>query len=209
MRNKKIRLLLTLVSLSICLSLMSSTYSRYVASANGNVDVPFAKWQILVNSTDITDGSSSAIIFSPIIQASDHVKNGAMAPLSTGYFDIAIDPSNVEVSFSYLIQLDIINENIPDLMMKTYAILPVGYIEGDPLTPTDIVGNAISSNLYYDNVTANFKYVPFTIRIYFEWFEDVGESMDDASDTAVGVLAAVENTTFKMEANITFAQIFN
>ena len=42
---KKIKVLILIASLAITLSLMSNTYSRYVASSNGNVEIEFAKWQ--------------------------------------------------------------------------------------------------------------------------------------------------------------------
>ena len=31
---------------------------------------------------------------------------------------------------------------------------------------------------------------PFTVRIYFEWFEGEGEKQDDAADTVIGMNAA-------------------
>ena len=58
---KRFRILLIFISLSLSLSLMSNTYSRYVASTTGDLEVIFAKWQILVNDTDITNNSSSQI----------------------------------------------------------------------------------------------------------------------------------------------------
>lgn len=205
---KKVRFILVFISLSICLCLMSSTYSRYVASASGNIDVLFAKWQILVSDTDITTNADSQIVFTPVIEENEYVASNVMAPSSKGYFDIAIDPSNVDVSFKYTINLGIENENMPDLMITKYAILPTNYIEGDPVEQIDLTDSIITNNLIYDKNTPEFKFEPFIIRIYFEWFEGETEQMNDDADTIVGNAAATEDTTFNMNANIVFEQIF-
>ena len=51
--STKFKILAVLVSLSLTLCFMSNTYSRYVANTTGNVEVRFARWQILVNENDI------------------------------------------------------------------------------------------------------------------------------------------------------------
>ena len=118
---KKIKILIAFGSLSICLCLMSSTYSRYIVDATGNVEALFAKWQILVNENDITNGLDSSIDFEPVIDENDYVASNVLAPSSTGYFDIDIDPSNVELSFKYTIDITIEDENIPDLIITKYS----------------------------------------------------------------------------------------
>ena len=51
--TKKIKIILLLISLSVCLGLMSGTYSRYVANTKSDVNASFSKWQILVQNTDL------------------------------------------------------------------------------------------------------------------------------------------------------------
>ena len=79
---KKAKVLTALVSLSICLCLMSSTYSRYVADTTGNIEALFAKWQILVSNTDITNNTSSTITFEPVIEENDYIASNVVAPSS-------------------------------------------------------------------------------------------------------------------------------
>ena len=62
---------------------------------------------------------------------------------SKGYFDIDIDHSNVDVSFNYNITLEVLNENIPDLIITKYAILDSNYDDGDTITYTNI------NNMFY------------------------------------------------------------
>lgn len=204
---KKIQFILAFISLSICLSLMSSTYSRYIADATGNIEMLFAKWQILVNNTDITDGLSSAITFTPIIEENEHIASNVVAPSSKGYFDIEINPTNVNVSFEYSITLNIENENIPDLMITKYAIIPPSYIEGDPLEFITLEDNVITNNLYFDKTTPAFQFEIFTIRIYFEWYEGEDKLMSDEEATEIGILAATEDLKFIINASISFKQI--
>lgn len=205
---KKARYILVLISLSVCLCLMSSTYSRYVADTSGNIDILFAKWQILVSNTDITGDSGSTITFVPTIEENANVASNVIAPSSKGSFDIDIDPTNVDVSFKYSITLGIENENTPDLMITKYAIIPNSYVEGDTLEVVSLTDNLITNTLNFNNEIESFKFEPFTVRVYFEWYEGENELMNDDADTTVGKSAASENTTFRMNANITFEQTF-
>ena len=205
---KKIKVIVLLVTLSLCLGLMSSTYSRYVASAKSDINVAFSKWQILLNNTDITNGNGSNITIEPVIEENNHVADGKVAPGSKGYFDIDIDPTNVDVSFSYNISLQIEDENIiPDLMIKKYAVIPEDYIEGEELDIIYLDNDTISNSLFYNKNNEDFKFNTFTIRIYFQWYDEDDNILTDEEDSNIGVLAALENVAFTMSANIKFEQI--
>lgn len=203
--STKFKILAVLVSLSLTLCFMSNTYSRYVANTTGNVEVQFAKWQILVNENDITTSSSSSIELTPVVEQNQYVADNKVAPSSKGYFDIDIDPTNVEVSFDYSISLTIENTNIPDLMITKYSIVDSSYDEDkDELQINNIKDNTITGSLTYDNKTENFKFEPFTIRIYFEWYEGTDETMNDLADSEVGNEAS--NHSLRLNANIKFEQ---
>lgn len=203
---KKIKILLVIASLALTLSLMSNTYSRYVAGATGNLDMVFAKWQILVNDTDITGNNSSAINLVPVIDENANVATNKIAPSTKGHFDIVIDPSNVDLSFDYAINLSVTNDDMPDLMITKYAILDEDYIDNDEITTTPIDNNMINGNLDYNNEIENFAFEPFTIRVYFEWYDGVDEQMTDEDDTAIGNKAATEDIPLEITATINFNQ---
>jgi hypothetical protein len=188
---------------------MSSTYSRYVAGTTGNIDILFAKWQILINTEDITNQNNSSITITPTIEPNENIKEDTIAPSSKGYFDINIDPTNVDVSFKYTIELEINNEEIPDLIISKYAILPNDYEETDNLEYITLQDNTITNNLLFNNETENFNFEPFTLRIFFEWYEDDDELMNDEADTNIGLEAAEaeEELNFTINANISFEQI--
>ncbi len=205
--SKKLKILALFISLSLTLCVMSNTYSRYVADTTGNLEVSFAKWQILVNETDITNNSSSSITLMPVVEQNQYVAKNKIAPSSKGYFDIDIDPSNVELSFNYAISLNIENTNIPDLVITKYSIIDSSYVEGDVLEVSNIENNLIEGSVNYDNTIENYKFEPFTIRIYFEWYEGTDESMNDTADTNIGIDA--ESNPLKINANISFEQKLN
>lgn len=206
---KKVRIILAFMALSICLCLMSNTYSRYIASTTGNVEALFAKWQILVSDVDITNGTSTEIEFTPIFENNEYVAENVIAPSSKGYFDIAINPSNVDVSFSYTINLNLDNEMMQDIKITSFAVLPKDYVEDgeEELTITPIENNIITNTLFYDNENEEFQFESFTIRVFFEWYEGEDEVMDDEADTQIGYMAATENLTLAMSANISFEQV--
>lgn len=204
--TKRIKIILILLILSVTLSFMSHTYSRYVVDTTSNIEVSFAKWQVLVNETDITDGTTTNLEITPVIEESSNVKANTIAPSSKGYFDIAINPTNIEMSFDYKLTLKLLNENMPDILISKYAILSDTYKEGDTVTTTDITNNEITGTLTYDNEIDNFAFKPFTIRVYFEWFEGTNEIMNDEADTTIGKDAAINNTKLQIEAALSFSQ---
>ena len=197
----KLKLLIVCFMLIILVSLMSNTFSKYVSSADGDLNVSFAKWQILVNNLDISDAANSEILFVPVIDSNNEVEENSVAPSSSGYFDIAIDPSNVALSFNYNITFSIENDDIPDLMISEYAILPV---DDSPIEKISLDNNIIEKDMIYDPEN---PFKPFTIRLFFKWYDGENELMDDLADTEIGTVAAINDTKLKMKANISFKQI--
>lgn len=215
--NFRIKILAVFVPLCLLLCFMSNTYSRYVADTTGNVKMSFAQWQILVNEQDITNNTSSSVTLNPIIVKSEYVENNKIAPSSSGYFDISIDPTNVDVAFNYSITLDVVNENIPDLMITKYALLDENYKEGDTITYKNLENNVINESVEFkkiatssDEIATNsdelidYDLKPFIVRVYFEWYEGTNETMDNEADTAIGTNA--ENIELEINAEIKFEQ---
>ena len=200
----KFKILMVISSLAFTLSLMSNTYSRYVADVDGDIELLFAKWQILVNDSDITNNTTTSINITPVMEENVNVADNTIAPSSKGYFDIEVDPSNVGVSFNYNITLDVVNENLPDLIISKYAILDSDYIEGDQITTTTILNNIINGTVDYTDTLK-----PFKIRVYFEWYEGADEVMDDTTDTNIGYEATLNDTSLLVNATISFEQKIN
>ena len=192
--KSKFKVLIVIITLAFSLSIMSNTYSRYVADATGDVELTFAKWQILINNNDITDGLTKTISVTPTIMANENVAANKLAPSSTGYFDIEIDPTNIETSFNYEINIPVI-EDMPDLVITKYQI---------------IVDN-VSSEYTIENrtITGTFDYgvdefEVFTIRVFFEWYDMENDTMNDEADTLLS-----QEEVISIETNLTFEQKIN
>ena len=190
MKNR-FKILIVFILLAFSLSIMSSTYSRYVADANSDVTLAFAKWQILINDEDITSGNSSNIDITPTIVENENVAAGKLAPSSLGYYDIEIDASNVETSFNLNITLD--NDDMADLKITGYSLNEEDEVE--------IEDGEISESFDLDDYDDGFGII--TIRIYFEWYDsEDDEAMDDEDDTTY----ASTNEEITITTNLSFEQ---
>ena len=189
----RVKILAVFVILSFTLSIMSNTYSRYITDTTGDVEMVFAKWQILVNNEDITDSNSSSVEITPTIAKSDNVKDNKLAPASEGYYDIEIDPSNVDVSFNYKITID--ENEMKDLIIDKYAIINE---DSDEIEYFDIENNEISNILNIKE--GDFK--PFTIRVHFNWYDGEDNNLSDEDDTKL----VNEKESLSILTNISFEQ---
>lgn len=187
--KRRIKILIAFVALAFSLSIISTTYSRYVADANGDVALTFAKWQILVNDEDITSGNVESIDITPTIVENENVASGKLAPSSLGYYDIELDVSNVETSFDMHITLD--NEDMADLRITSYSI--------DDGEEIEIEDGQIDESFDYDEDLETIN-----IRIYFEWYDvDDGDSeMDNEDDTEF----VSNNEEITITTNLSFEQ---
>lgn len=192
--KSKFKVLIVIITLAFSLSIMSNTYSRYVADATGDVELTFAKWQILINNNDITNEETRTIAVTPTILANENVAANKLAPSSIGYYDIEIDPTNVETSFNYQVTISDIEE-MPDLLITKYQIIIDGVT-----TEYEIEDNTIEGTLNYGDE----DFDVFTLRIFFEWYDEEGNTMSDEDDTTLS-----QQETISIETNITFEQKIN
>ena len=195
MIKTKLKVLIVFVIFAFALSIVSNTYSRYVAAAEENIDIALANWQILLNNEDITSSSTSVGLINPVILENENVASNKLAPSSRGYFDIDIDASSVELSFNYNIKLDK-NEILDDLFITKYQIIND---ENEESYYIDIVNNEINGTINYskDEIIK-----PFKIRVFFEWFDDENNNSNDENDTEI----IKNNESLKINASIKFTQ---
>ncbi|MBR5370563.1 MAG: hypothetical protein IK137_04600 [Bacilli bacterium] len=184
----RLKILIGIITLAFSLSIISTTYSRYAADANGDVTLDFAKWQILINGEDITRSDVRSLDITPNIIENKNVAAGKLAPSSLGYYDIEIDATNVETSFDLHLTLD--NDDMADLKIKSYTI--------DDGEEIDIEDNRIDETFDYDE-----GFGVITIRIYFEWYDtDDGEEMNDEEDNSY----AATHDSITITTNLSFEQ---
>ena len=113
-----------------------------------------------------------------------------IAPGSTGYFEINIDATNVDVDFDYEIQnLNDTTASLPDLIITSYQI--------NGGTQTDTTGNIISGTITKNTAST-------TVKAYIKWNDDEAtQSMDNQEDTT---FAQQADTTADISLKLRFTQ---
>lgn len=119
MKNKNIKKLLWLCMCIIIVVIIYEIihiYAVFYSEMSGNVQFENGKWNIYVNGTEISTGTTTTFTVDQInIDESSHVKAGNLAPGLSGDFEIAINPTDTDVSVRYDITLNkenMTNDNI-------------------------------------------------------------------------------------------------
>ncbi len=187
--NKKIIFFLALMSLFYCVSLMQETYAKYISSAGANTNLAIARWNILVNSTDIVNNSDFTTSIAPVFEGTTYIKNGVIAPTAEGYFDVTINGTDTDVSFTYTISLGLGSTNtVSDLKITKYVMDNVEHT---------VNGNITGNILYNDAVKSK------TIRVYIGWDDTAAtETMDNTADTA-----ATKNGVASVDVSVNVVQM--
>lgn len=189
--SRKFRLLLACISLLVLVDLVQDTYAKYVSSADANKGFAIARWAFTVNNQDIIANNNFSNVVVPVFDQNANIDSNVIAPTSTGYFDITVDSSNVDVAFNEVITLSLADTNtVTDLVFTGYKI--------NNGTLTNFANNSTSITTTHaldEQTTIN------TYRIYIEWVDGENENMNNASDTQASV-----NGVAAINVNINFIQ---
>mgnify|MGYP004457506007 FL=1 len=188
-RRKKILLLSALFFLVVCFYFMQETYAKYVTTSEGKINAKIARWNIKVNETDIKNNASLTQDIIPTFEKSENIAENVIAPTIKGYFDLNIDASAVDVSLTYQILIEE-NDLISDFIITGYQI-----DDGNLINLTNT--NEITNDILLDEVNR-----VQTIRIYFEWYDEADNKMDDDADTAV----TIDNDNLTLNVKLSFTQ---
>ena len=174
-KSRKFRILLACVSLLLLVDMVQDTYAKYVSSASANSEFTIAKWSFLVNQQDVLSNSDFSNTIVPVFAGTNHIKSGVIAPTSTGYFEVTIDSSDVDVSFNEVITLSQNSDNtVTDLVFTGYTLNngQMQTLTSNSVTTSHALGDLNTTNTY---------------RFYVEWADGTGETMNNAADTAATV----------------------
>lgn len=167
---------------------ITNTYGLFESNINMDVDSKLATWNILINDTNI--GKSETFTIDNFNSEEDStVASGKIAPGTSGYFNINIDPSNTQVSIRYDLTFDF--SKLDNLFTITKVEEKNGYnlIKTGPNT----YSNVITLNEIKENKTNN-------IRVHIKWNNN--EENND-KDTEIGL---TENNTLNIPVSITVLQ---
>lgn len=192
-KKRTTRILLACISLLLLLNMIQDTYAKYISSASANSEFTIARWSFLVNSQDVLSNSDFSNTIIPNFDQNTNIAPNVIAPTTTGYFDITIDSSNVDVAFNETITLSQNEDNtVDDLVFVGYKLN-----NGTMVSLNDVSSATItSSHALNEQNTTN------TYRVYIKWNDDENtETMNNADDTE-----ASDDGTAKIDININFIQ---
>ena len=192
-KNRKFRLLLACISLLLLVDMIQDSYAKYVSSAEAESNLTIASWAFLVNQQDVISNSNFSNTIVPVLNQNNNIKTGTIAPTSTGYIDVTIDSSDVEVAFSEQISLSTGNNNtVDDLIFTGYKLN-----NGQTIAFQNNTNPSITVNHNLNEIeTVN------TYRFYIEWDDGLNSTMDNADD-----VAASTSGIASIAVNINFTQI--
>ena len=194
LNNKRINLFIALISLLLLITMVQNTYAKYVSSANAYTNFTIATWAFVINRQDVLSNSNFSNTITPVFINNDNIKQGVIAPTSEGYFDLAIDASGTDVSFTETITVaNSANNKISDLKITGYQING-----GDLVEFTEATNTITTDHLLSDHTRTT------TYRIFIKWYDGEGENMDNQADTQASL-----NDTAKVNVNVQFIQKAN
>ncbi len=190
--NRKFKILLAAISLFLLIDLIQDTYAKYISSSGATGNFTIARWSFLVNGQDILNGQSFSTTIVPTFDSNVNIKDGVLAPTSTGSFEIVINSTNVDVSFDQVITLAKDSTNtVGDLVFLGYkknndAPVSLNNANTATITSTQLLSNQNKTNTY---------------TIYIGWMDGQGETMNNAADTL-----AANNGVAKVSVTLQFTQ---
>jgi len=191
-KNRKFRLLLACISLLLLVDMIQDSYAKYISSTDAESNLTIASWSFLVNNQDVINNSNFSNTITPVLDQNNNIMSGKIAPTSTGYIDVTIDSSNVEVAFNEQISLSTGASNtVDDLIFTGYKLNNGQTIAFTNNTnPTITVNHNINEQL-----TVN------TYRFFIEWNDGPNSTMDNSDD-----VDAATSGVANIEVNINFIQ---
>jgi hypothetical protein len=192
-KNDKIFLIvfLAIVSFSL-LYLFQASYAKYRKQVTGEIHTTVASWNIKVNNENINNKTTLTTTITPTLDSDPYIKTGVIAPGSTGHFTLTIDPSLVDVDFTYQI------ESSPDTQTPLYDLKFSRYtLNGVSHTFQQGSEGIITGDLVKNSSTQ-------TIVVYFEWDDNPStNTMDNEDDTSYAINPSYTNTKIKVQIHFT------
>lgn len=176
--------------------LFQASYAKYRKQISGTTKFSIAQWNIVLNDENINGKTTLEQNISPTYDKNEYVNENVIAPGSTGYVDLKIESSDVDVTFNYSLTTEIPAESsVSDLKVTHYQIDP------DLGTTTkqayDSANGPITGTIIHNTEKT-------TIRLFIEWDDSETNNMDNAADTEAarstenqGIIKAIINFTQK------------
>ncbi len=190
--KKTILIILVIITLIIAILTIVFTYAVFESEISGDVMVDKATWRILINNTDITNGTNKEFVIDKInVVGSNHTQAGKIAPGDSGNFNILIDPENTDVSIRYDVSLDF--SNLENTKLKVESIEETE--AGKTLIKTG--ENTYTGTILLSEIKQGIKN---NITVTLKWEQD---ETTDEEDTQIG---SIENNKIQIPVNVKVTQ---
>ena len=168
---KNIKLLITILALSFFLFFFSArTYSSLSSTTSGNTSAELAKWNILINNTNISSTYTETVSVNNIDWESDHAINYNAAPGSTGVIHLTIDPTDTQVAIRF--DLTVIDHTVDETKLLTIESMT---LDGKELVQT--APNTYTGVFTLDDIEAH---QTSEITIEATWVNDEANNENDS-----------------------------
>lgn len=179
---------------------IATTYAKYTNEATADIEKTAGAWVIKINDNDISNSNSETTfdIDELIFPESEFVVEGKLAPASSGYFDVVIDPTGTSVAVRFDVTLDVSGLSAYDAINFTaaYRVINGEEVSANMVRTGD---HTYSGVISLDDVKNG---VASTMRFYIGWEEDETEEGDE-SDTQLG---NIKDVTTKLPVNVVISQ---
>lgn len=195
---KRIILMLAGIWILITFMVIQTTYAKYVTILPTNANVDISSWNLILNNQNITNEANFSENLNLIFPATQYHSDGALVPGATGYFDLTIDASDVNLNFKYTVTCSIPSTNeIIDLKVVAYAV--DGHSVDLHSDRTEYVDDATTPMINYVQASANSS----TFRVYVMWDDEPStSSLNDIEDTYM----SLNSRKAQITANVKFEQ---
>lgn len=198
-RKNKLRVLEILCIISLLFTIFSirRTYARYFEKVDTTYQTHIKRWLIKINDLNIHEAKSLSEVVQPVLVENENMNNNTLVPGRTGYFDMMIDYTYVDLAFKYEFSIEQLNET----QLKDFEIYGYEIVDGDKSTVTETkqIKGVIDPDK--DLNSANEK--KRDIRILFRWNDGDGSIMDNKLDTQY---RREENEALNYRATLKFTQ---
>ena len=177
--KNKIRIIeiLCVISLIITIFSIQRTYARYFEQVDTTYNTNIKRWLVKVNDKIVHEAETLNEIMEPIIVENENVNPDILVPGQTGYFEMLIDYTEVDVAFEYEFSMEQLNETpLEDFEIYGYEVIDG---EDHTITETSEIKGIIDPTTEVNSAGEKKR----EIRVLFRWNDGEGSVMDNRADT--------------------------
>lgn len=192
----KLRVLQILCIISILITVFSiqRTYAKYFEKVGTTYQTNIKRWLINVNSKNIHEESELSEVMQPIFVENENMKNNnTLVPGRTGYFEMLIDYTNVDLAFEYEFFIEQLNETpLEDFEIYGYEVIDADGTS--TITETNEIKGVIDPETEVDSNGEKKR----KIRVLFRWNDENKDTTDTAEASGMNNF---EDTQFRGETD--------